>query len=152
MKRGSIIFIRSANAAKKRSCVASLLTTYALAQPSAFLPLISAFFPSKKQAPISRTQPPRARVDSSHTLTEPPRRADRVVHYRRGEEAMAHVDGRVVVGGHPPVQRGGGAPPAAAGYPLPKEPPRRRRRRPSTFASCRIFATVRTLRLHTYID
>ncbi|BAS75679.1 Os01g0893550 [Oryza sativa Japonica Group] len=55
---------------------------------------------------------------------------------------MAHVDGRVVVGGHPPVQRGGGAPPAAAGYPLPKEPPRRRRRRPSTFASCRIFATA----------
>uniref|UniRef100_A0A0D9YIJ2 Uncharacterized protein n=1 Tax=Oryza glumipatula TaxID=40148 RepID=A0A0D9YIJ2_9ORYZ len=55
---------------------------------------------------------------------------------------MAHVDGRVVVGGHPPVQRGGGEPPAAAGYPLPKEPPRRRRRRPSTFASCRIFATL----------
>lgn len=97
---------------KKRSCVASLLTTYALAQPSAFLSLISAFFPSKNK-PRSRVRSVLARASTRRlTLTEPPRRADRVVHYRRGEEAIAHVvddvDGRVVVGGHPPVQRGGG--------------------------------------------
>ena len=72
MKRGSIIFIRSANAAKKRSCVASLLTTYALAQPSAFLPLISAFFPSKNK-PRSRLRSLLARASTRLTLSPNPR-------------------------------------------------------------------------------